>query len=160
MRRLICLLAFCGLASGTLVSQAKNVPPPASCIPQVNQSLQNLINSGTKKDVDNIMVCGDAVGNTTFQPAGPSGTGSHHVTTLTVTLPNGRNVQVEVVTNDQLDGVVTANPGDHVAAYGQGYLTTGKWQAGVHDVHCSTDAGQNNGWVYINGKAVTPSCSN
>lgn len=157
MRTLLAVLTFFAVASIPSFSQARNVPPPASCTPQVNQGLQDLINSGTRKDVDNIMVCGDAVGKTLLQQGGPHG--SHHVITLSVSLPNGNNIRVQVVINDSLDGVVTANPGDHVAAYGQGYLTHGQAQAGVHDVHCSTHQGADNGWVYINGQLATATCN-
>ncbi len=154
--KLLFALVLFGLPSGRAFAGAPNVPPPAACTPQVNQGLQNLIASKTTKDVDNIMVCGNAVGKTLLQGGGPHG--SHHVTTLAVTLPNGSTVRVQVVVNDALDGVVTAKAGDHVAAFGQGYLTHGQAQAGVHDVHCSTHPGADNGWVYVNGKLVTPGC--
>jgi hypothetical protein len=147
---------FFALAAVPAFAGARNVPPPAGCTPQVNQGLQNLIASKTTKDVDNIMVCGDAIGKTLLQGGGPHG--SHHVITLSVQLPKGSSIRVQVVINDALDGVVTAAPGDHVAAYGQGYLTHGQAQAGVHDVHCSTHPTADNGWVYINGKLVTPTC--
>ena len=135
---------------------ATNVPPPATCTAQVNQGLQSLIDSGTTKDVDNIMVCGTAVGKTRLQGGGPHG--SHHVITLSVPLSNGSTIRVQVVANDSLDGVITANNGDQVAAFGQGYITHGQAQAGVHDVHCSTHPTADNGWVYINGKLATPTC--
>jgi hypothetical protein len=144
------------LAMPPAFALATDVPPPAACTPQVNQGLQTLVLSKTTKDVDNIMVCGDAVGKTKLQGGGPHG--SHHVTTLSVPLPNGSTIRVQVVVNDSLDGVVTANPGDHVMAFGQGYVTHGQAQAGVHDVHCSTHPTADNGWVYIDGKLATPSC--
>jgi hypothetical protein len=155
MGRLMATLGFLLLASVPSFA-AKDVPAPATCTPQVNQGLMNLLNSNTTRDVDNIMVCGDAVGRTRLQGGGPHG--SHHVTTLAVQLPDGRTIRVQVVVNDSLDGVVTANPGDHIAAYGQGYLAHGQVQAGVHDVHCSTHPGADNGWVYVNGKLSTPGC--
>ena len=122
MKKLLSFVAVLASVSVPAVA-ATNVPPPAACTPQVNQGLQNLIASRTTKDVDNIMVCGNAVGKTLLQGGGPHG--SHHVITLSVTLPNSSNIRVQVVINDALDGVVTANNGDHVAAYGQGYLTHG-----------------------------------
>jgi hypothetical protein len=137
---------------------ANNVPVPASCTPDVNQGIANLIASQTRKDVDNIMVCGVATQKTTLQPGGPHG--SHHVTTIAVQLPNGQTVSVQVVTNDALDGVVTAQVNDPVFAYGQGYVTHGHWAAGVHDVHCSTHAGADNGWVVVAGVKVPSSCPN
>jgi hypothetical protein len=156
MQKILIALFTFSIVSTSAYAFATNVPPPATCTAQVNQGLQNLIDSGTTKDVDNIMVCGDAVGKTRLQGGGPHG--SHHVTTLSVQLPKGTTIRVQIVVNDSLDGVVTANPGDHIAAYGQGYLTHGQAQAGVHDVHCSTHPTANNGWVYINGKLATPAC--
>ena len=35
-----------------------NVPVPKSCTPQVNEKLGNLLSSGEKQSVDNVMVCG------------------------------------------------------------------------------------------------------
>jgi len=137
---------------------AKDVPVPAACTPAVNQGLSNLIASHTTRDVDNIMVCGIATQKSRVQHGGPHG--SHHVTTLAVQLPNGQSVNVQVVTNDDLDGVVTASPNDQVFAYGQGYLTQGLWVAGVHDLHCATHPGADNGWIVIAGVKTPSSCSN
>ena len=152
---LLSLLAVC---LSTPAFAAKDVPVPASCTPQVNQGLQDLIASGTRKDVDNIMACGIASGKTRVQQGGPHGT--HHVTTLAVKLPNGQSVNIQIVANDALDGVVTANPGDTVFALGQGYLTHGLWAAGIHDVHCSTHPTADNGWVVINGVKTPAHCPN
>jgi hypothetical protein len=149
-------IAALTLASTPAFAQARNVPVPASCTPQVNQGLQNLIDSKTTRDVDNIMVCGTAVGKTRVQNGGPHG--SHHVTTLAVVLPNGQNIKVQVVVNDALDGIVTANNGDPVIAYGQGYIAHGMWAAGVHDVHCSTHPGADNGWTWVAGVKNPASC--
>jgi len=145
-------------SAATVSFAAKDVPVPQACTPDVNQGLENLIASQTKRDVDNVMVCGIAAGKSRVQRGGPHG--SHHVTTLAVKLPNGQSVNVQVVTNDDLDGVVTASAGDAVFAYGQGYLTHGLWIAGVHDVHCSTHSGADNGWVVVAGVKTPPSCSN
>src|ERR1700733_1792691 len=128
---------------------ARDVPVPARCTAQVNQGLANLIASGTRRDVDNIMVCGVAIEPTRVHRGGPHG--SHHITTIAVPLPNGQTVHVQVVTNDDLDGMVTAQGNDPVFAYGQGYLAHGFWAAGVHDVHCSTHPGADNGWVVVAG---------
>jgi hypothetical protein len=153
--RSLLLLAFLCF-SVTAAFAAKDVPVPAVCTPSVNQGLAKLIASHTTKDVDNIMVCGVAKQKSTVQGGGPHGT--HHVTTIAVKLPNGTTVSVQVVTNDDLDGVVTALPNDQVYAYGQGYLTHGLWVAGVHDVHCSTHSGADNGWVVIAGVKMPSSC--
>jgi hypothetical protein len=55
---------------------------------------------------------------------------------------------------------VTAQVNDPVFAYGQGYVTHGRWAAGVHDVHCSTHAGADNGWVVVAGVKTPNSCPN
>lgn len=135
---------------------ARNVPVPASCTPQVNRGIADLIASGTSRDVDNIMVCGRAIEKTRVRHGGPHG--SHHVTTVAAQLPNGQTVNVQVVANDDLDGVVTARPNDPVFAYGQGYVSHGFWAAGVHDVHCSTHPGADNGWVVVAGVKTPQSC--
>ena len=69
-------------------------------------------------------------------------------------------MNVQVVTNDDLDGVVTARVNDPVFAYGQGYIAHGFWVAGVHDVHCSTHPGADNGWVVVAGVKTPRSCPN
>lgn len=135
---------------------AKDVAVPKRCTPEVNQGIANLIASQTRRDVDNIMVCGIAAQKTRLQSGGRHG--SHHITTISAQLPNGQSVNVQVVTNDALDGVVTAQKGDPVFAYGQGYVTHGLWAAGIHDVHCSTHPGADNGWVIIAGAKTPSSC--
>ena len=153
--RLAGLVLLVGLGC-TPAFAAKDVPVPASCTPQVNQKLGDLIASGTRRDVDNIMVCGVAASKSRVQRGGAHG--SHHVATLDVHLPSGETVKVQVVSNDDLDGPVTANAGDQVFAYGQGYISHGMWAAGVHDVHCSTHSGADNGWIVVNGTKTPSSC--
>ena len=136
---------------------ARNVPVPARCTPQVNRGIADLIASGTRRDVDNVMVCGTAIEKTRVHRGGSHG--SHHITTIAAELPNGQRVNVQVVTNDDLEGVVTARPNDAVFAYGQGYVSHGFWAAGVHDVHCSTHPGADNGWVVVAGVKTPSSCS-
>jgi len=135
---------------------AKDVPVPASCSPQVNAKLGQLIAQQSKQDVDNIMACGVATQKTRVQRGGPHG--SHHVTTIAVQLPAGQTVNVQIVTNDDLDGPVTAQVNDPVFAYGQGYISHGLWAAGIHDTHCSTHAGADNGWVVVAGVKTPKSC--
>ena len=160
MKRQLRSLAFalCLLFATLPVFAAKDVAVPATCTPQVNQGLADLIASNTKKDVDNIMICGVATQKSRLQPGGSHG--NHHVTTLSVQLPNGNNVNVQVVTNDDLDGVVIFAAQAQVFAYGQGYLTHGLWAAGVHDVHCSTHPSADNGWIYAAGVKTPKSCPN
>lgn len=135
---------------------AHNVPVPSRCTAQVNQGLSDLIASGTRRDVDNIMACGVAIEKTRVQRGGPHG--SHHVTTIAAPLPSGHTVNVQIVVNDDLDGIVTAQPNDPVFAYGQGYVSHGFWAAGIHDVHCSTHPGADNGWVVVAGVKTPQSC--
>lgn len=158
MNRISQLALFvCVLIAVTPALAARDIPVPTSCTPQVNEGLADLIASGTHRDVDNIMVCGIATKPTQVQSGGPHG--SHHVTTIAAQLLNGKTVSVQVVTNDDLDGVVTAQVNDPVFAYGQGYLTHGSWVAGIHDVHCSTHRGADNGWVVVAGVKTPASCS-
>jgi hypothetical protein len=144
------------LLSAPLVFAAKDVPVPTACTPDVNQSLADVIASHTRKNVDNVMVCGTATKKSRLQAGGPHG--NHHVTTLSVELPGGQKVNVQVVTNDALDGVVVASANDQVFAYGQAYIAHGLWAAGVHDVHCSTHPTGNNGWVVVAGVKTPASC--
>lgn len=136
-----------------------NVPVPQSCTPQVNQKLGDLINAQQKSDVDNVMVCGITVSSSRTQSGGPHG--SHQILPLRVSFPDGTTHLVEVVTNDDLDGIVTAPVNAQVYAYGQAYvLSRGRFAAGVHDVHCSTHRGADNGWVVVNGQQHPSSCPN
>jgi hypothetical protein len=134
-----------------------NVPVPQSCTPQVNEKLGNLLSSDQKKSVDNVMACGITVSASRTQSGGPHG--SHQILPLRVTFPDGNTRLVEVVTNDDLDGVVTAPVNAQVYAYGQAFFPSGgRFAAGVHDVHCSTHRGADNGWVVVNGQPHPTSC--
>jgi len=155
----------CGVGFAALVAlitaalpavAARNVAVRARCTPRVNQGMADLIASGTRRDVDNIMVCGTAIEKTRVHRGGPHG--SHHITTIAAPMPNGQTVNIQVVTNDDLDGVVTTQPNDPVFAYGQGYISHGFWAAGIHDVHCSTHPGADNGWVVVAGVKTPSSC--
>ena len=102
--------------------------------------------------VDNVMVCGTTIGPSRPQRGGRHG--GHQLIPLRVPLPDGRFALVEVVTNDALDGRVTAPRGATVFAYGQYFLTTERQRpfvAGLHDVHCATHRGADNGWVVVDG---------
>ena len=114
----------------------------------MNVKLQQMIRDHPKGYVENVMACGIATG-TRVNYGGPHG--SHHVITLNVSLPQNGNVKIQIAINDTLDGVVSANAGDSVFAYGQGYVTSGPWAGGIHDVHCSTHPTADNGWVVVNG---------
>ncbi|GGH06414.1 hypothetical protein [Silvibacterium dinghuense] len=141
---------------GSAHAQGRDVPVPASCSPQVNAGLQQMIRSHPRGYVENVMACGVATG-TRVNHGGRHG--SHHIITLDVTLPQDGAVKIQVAINDALDGTVSANAGDSVFAYGQGYVTGGLWVAGIHDVHCSTHPTADNGWVVVNGAKTPNSCS-
>src|SRR5882672_11122216 len=111
------------ISAGRIVFAANDVPVPAHCTPQVNQKLVDLISQRPKQNVDNVMACGIATQNTQVRRGGPHG--SHHITTIAVKLPDGQTVNVQIVTNDDLDGPVTAQANDPVFAYGQGYIANG-----------------------------------
>jgi hypothetical protein len=141
-----------------LLFAAKDVPVPAQCTPEVNAHLVQLIKSGGKAPVDNVMVCGLTTRNSRFQ-AGHGRAGSHHVFSVLTHTPAGDKL-VEVVSNDSLDGVVTARRGDQIFAFGQAFFdNTGQFAAGIHDVHCSTHSGADNGWIVVNGTKHPASCS-
>jgi len=146
------------LGAATAAFAAKDVPVPSSCTPQVNAGLAQLIAEHPTRNVDNVMACGVATQKTRLQRGGPHG--SHHVTTIAAVLPNAQTVNVQIVTNDDLDGPVVAQAKDPVMAYGQGYISHGLWVAGIHDTHCSTHRGADNGWVVVAGVKVPKSCPN
>src|ERR1700728_775376 len=68
---------------------ARNIPVPARCTPAVNQGLADLIASGARRGVDNIMACGVAIERTRIHRGGPHG--DHHITTISAALPSGRS---------------------------------------------------------------------
>ncbi len=98
------------------------------------------------------MVCGTTIGPSRPQRAGRHG--GHQLLPLRVPIgPGSRFALVEVVTNDDLDGRVTAPRGAHVVAYGQYFHTSDRQRpfvAGVHEVHCATHRGADNGFVVVN----------
>ena len=153
-----CAALFLLVSAAGAVFAARDVAVPSSCSPQVNAKLGELIAQNSARDVDNIMACGVATQKTRVQRGGPHG--SHHVTTVAVQLPGGQTVNVQIVTNDDLDGPVTAQVNDAVFAYGQGYVSHGLWSAGIHDTHCSTHRGADNGWVVVAGVKTPKSCPN
>jgi hypothetical protein len=150
---IVCLISSFALA----VQGQKNAPAPQSCTPQVNQKLGDLLSAGTTHSVDNVMVCGITVSASRTHNGGPHG--SHQILPLRVTFPDGNTRLVEVVTNDDLDGVVTAPVNAQVYAYGQAFFPSqGRFAAGIHDVHCSTHRGADNGWVVVNGQQHPATC--
>jgi hypothetical protein len=154
LRFAIAVLTFAA-ACGVAAAQGHDVAVPRICTPNVNGKLQQMIQDHPRSYVENVMVCGTAVG-TRVNSGGRHG--SHHIITLDARLTGGRTVRVQIAINDDLDGAVSANRGDAVFAYGQGYISGGGWAAGIHDVHCSTHPAADNGWVVVNGQKTPTSC--
>jgi hypothetical protein len=152
------LLALLALtATIPAVRAAGDVPVPATCTPQVNQKLSQLLNSGQQADVYNVMVCGVTTGPSRTQFGGPHG--NHEILSLRVALPDGSSKLIEVVTNDSLDGVVSAPASAQVFAYGRAYFSNvHQYAAGIDDVHCATNRSADNGWVVVNGKKYPNHC--
>jgi len=149
------------VASAMLVTTAwatKDVAVPSACTPSVNEKLAHLISSGQQEAVDNVMVCGTTASSSRRQRGGQHG--DHQILPLRVTMPDGGMQLIEVVTNDDLDGKVTAPANASVFAYGQAFFShTKQFAAGVHEVHCATHRGADNGWVAVNGEKHPASCS-
>lgn len=149
---LVIALAASTLASAACAASARGVPVPSACTAPVNARLSALISAGDDSPVDNVMVCGTTIGPSRVQRGGPHG--DHQLLPLRIPLDGGRTALVEVVTNDSLDGRVTAPRGASVFAYGQYFHTSPRQRpfvAGIHDVHCATHRGADNGWVVVNG---------
>ena len=141
------------VATGAHAAARTHVPVPAHCDAAVNAPLAKLVAEHHAGAVDNVMVCGTTLGPSRPQRRGPHG--GHQLIPVRAPIAAGRSILVEVVTNDDLDGIVTAPRGAHVAAYGQYFMTTTRQRpfvAGVHEVHCSTHRGADDGWVVVNGK--------
>ncbi len=137
---------------------ATDVPVPTACTPAVNSGLAQLIAKGQRSVVDNVMVCGVTTGPSRTQSGGAHG--PHEVLPLRVSFPDGSAPAVEVVVNDALDGKVTAGANASVFAFGQAFFdATGQYAAGIHDVHCATHSGADNGWVVVDGARTPTSCA-
>jgi hypothetical protein len=133
-----------------------DVAVPAHCTPQLDAELAQIVAARRPATVDNVMVCGTAIGSSRTQHGRFHG--DHQVIPLRVPTPGG-SLLVEVVTNDDLDGVVVARRGAHVIAFGQLYYPAhGRFVAGIHDVHCSTHRGAANGFVIVDGIRYPPHC--
>jgi hypothetical protein len=142
----------------TTTRNGRDVAVPQNCTPEVNQKLAGLLAQQTQNNVDNVMVCGTTISPSRTQRGGEHG--SHEVLPLLVNLPGAGSKLVEVVTNDDLDGVVTAPKGALVYAYGQAFFDQGsRFVAGIHDVHCATHRTADNGWVVVDGVKSPASCN-
>jgi hypothetical protein len=152
MTRLRWTLCSVAMAAFTVLpgTAADDVPVPEKCTKDVNAHLSDLLRARPKEATDNVMVCGVTTGNSHTQKARKHG--AHQIIPVLATMPDGSKRPVEVVTNDDLDGKVTAKKGDMVFAYGQVFFDNlHSFAAGFHDVHCSTHKGANNGWVVVDG---------
>jgi hypothetical protein len=150
--------AAVGAPAPAVSRSGRDVAVPPSCTPDVNQKLAGLLAQQTTENVDNVMVCGVTISPSRTQRGGQHG--SHEILPLLVNLPGAGSKLVEVVTNDDLDGVVTAPKGAQVYAYGQAFFDQGsRFVAGIHDVHCSTHRTANNGWVVVDGQKSPTSCA-
>jgi hypothetical protein len=130
---------------------AADVAVPSACMSDVNAPLARLVAGGGRVQVDNVMVCGTTISSSRRQRGGPHG--DHQILPLRVVLPGAGAQLIEVVTNDDLDGIVTAPAGAAVFAYGQFYEPARRpFVAGIHDVHCSTHRAADNGWVVVDGR--------
>jgi hypothetical protein len=148
----VACLAAALVALGACAGAAGDVAVPAACDAAVNARLAQLIAMQYDGAIDGIMVCGTTLDPSRLQGAGRYG--SHQLIPLRVPLNDGRTALVEVVTNDALDGRVTAPRGATVFALGQYFRTTQRQRpfvAGVHEVHCATHRGAANGWVVVDG---------
>jgi hypothetical protein len=146
------VLCLALLALGACSASAREAPVPSRCDATVNSQLAKLFDEHQDRPVDNVMVCGTTLGPSRPQRRGRHG--GHQLLPVRVPFPGGRSALVEVVTNDDLDGRVTAPPGATVFAYGQYFHTSPRQRpfvAGIHDVHCATHRGADNGWVVVNG---------
>ena len=153
----VLILTACLLGVTLPLHAAHDVPPPSQCTPQVNDKLSQVVAAGSRREVDNVMVCGVTVSSSHRQRAGRHG--SHEVLPLLVKFPDGSQHLVEVVTNDDLDGVVTAPSRAVVFAYGQAFIPDqGHFAAGIHDVHCATHRGADNGWVVVKAEKHPGTC--
>jgi hypothetical protein len=152
------LLAGAAIQLGVTALFAADVPVPSTCTPQVNKKLGDLLASQQTEKVDNVMVCGVTVSASRAQHGGPHG--DHEIFPLRVTMTDGDIRLVEVVSNDELDGRVTAGPNTPVFAYGQAFFPSkGRFAAGVHDVHCATHRGSDNGWIVVDSQKHPTTCS-
>lgn len=139
------------------LSAAQDVPVPSACTPAVNRKLMDLLKEGPRGPVDNVMVCGETVSSS--RPQHGRG-GDHQILPVQVRFPDGSSKLIEVVTNDDLDGRVTAPTHATVLAYGQAFFdNTRQFAAGIHDVHCATHQGADNGWVVVNGARYPETCN-
>ncbi len=149
------IISFADVAAAA--RRPHDVGVPSTCTAQVNQKLSQLLNSNQQSDVYNVMVCGVTTQPSQTQHGGPNG--DHQILSVRVTLPDGSTKLIEVVTNDVLDGIVTAPMNAQVFAYGRAFFSdTRQYAAGLDEVHCATNSHSDNGWVTVNGAKYPKVC--
>jgi hypothetical protein len=158
MRTIVTAALAATLLAAAACASAHGAAVPAACTAAVNEQLAALIAERHDGPVDGVMVCGTTIGSSRPQAGGPHG--DHQLLPLRVPLPGtGGSALVEVVTNDSLDGRVTAPRGATVFAFGQYFATSARQRpflAGIHDTHCATHRGAANGWVVVDGAKYPP----
>ena len=159
MKRVVTALFAVSCCVGVVAGRrrAHDVPVPTSCTAQVNQQLKRLLDGGQQSDVYNVMVCGVTTAPSHTQHGGPNG--DHEILPLRVAFPDGSTAPIEVVTNDALDGKVTAPANAQVFAYGRAFFSdTRQYAAGIDEVHCATNSRADNGWVVVNNRKYPNTC--
>jgi hypothetical protein len=149
--RLIALAVLASLLAPTSANAQVEAAVPSGCTDAVNATAARYIADGRRVEADNVMVCGTTIAASRTQYGSR---GDHQVLALRVVLPGLGVRTIEIVTNDDLDGVVTAPARAVVFAYGQLYVDVPArppFVAGIHDTHCATHRGAANGWVVVNG---------
>jgi hypothetical protein len=147
--RLIAVAALVAALAPSAACAQVDSGVPSACTESVNATAARLIADGRRVEVDNVMLCGTTIAASRTQYGSR---GDHQVLPLRVALPGLGTRTIEVVTNDVLDGVVTAPARALVFAYGQLYVPARRpFVAGIHDTHCATHRGAANGWVVVNG---------
>lgn len=117
------------------------------CTAAYNAPLAAIVQRQETQPVDGVAVCGTTISSSRRQRGGPHG--DHQVLVIRAPFPDGTRPLVEVVTNDALDGRVTAPRGAQVEALGQYFAPRRRYVAGLHDVHCATHRGAADGYVIV-----------
>ena len=156
MRPLRLVLVAAAAAVGACAGPSPAADTAQRCTADVNAPLARLVHDGTTRPIDGVVVCGVTISASRTQSGGPHG--DHQILVVRAPFPDGSRPLVEVVTNDALDGPVTAPAGAAVAAYGQYFAPRRRYAAGLHDVHCATHRGAVNGWVSVDGRRYPQSC--
>ena len=152
MRNLLLFLAVILIAADT-TPRAKDVPVPATCTPEVNAVLTDIVRHGSSRQVYNVMVCGTAAAPTAYFVS-QDAQGYRHATEIAAPLTDGTTARIKVLTNDRRDGVVLAKTGDRIIVFGW-YNQPYPWEhvdGVINNAFCAIHPDLYNGWVVVNGK--------